>query len=156
VWFGIQIKKIKIATTLLFLFLILGSFYYGQNSSQNTNGVDKNGQNTEITATGESKPQDGGSGGVKFSGLNIDFVVPENPAGGYDPETGQVVIYTTDGQEAGRFDVPKNENGETVFPVTVRDKDGKVYEVKESSNLPTTISITNVTSMPVLCRGGRA
>jgi len=69
------------------------------------------------------------SGGVKFSGLNIDFVVPENPAGGYDPETGQVVIYTTDGQEAGRFDVPKNENGEAVFPVSVKDKDGKVYEV---------------------------
>jgi len=80
-------------------------------------------------ADADEVTEGGGSGGVKFSGLNIDFVVPENPAGGYDPETGQVVIYTTDGQEAGRFDVPKNENREAVFPVSVRDKDGKVYEV---------------------------
>ncbi|MDR1203628.1 MAG: hypothetical protein LBL58_18625, partial [Tannerellaceae bacterium] len=60
------------------------------------------------------------------------FAIPENPQFTYHEETGELTVYTADGQEAGTVQMPKNE-GKTVFPVVVKDKDGNLYKVEDES-----------------------
>ncbi|MDR1156456.1 MAG: fibronectin type III domain-containing protein, partial [Bacteroidales bacterium] len=70
--------------------------------------------------------------GIVMPDLELDFAIPENPQFTYHEETGELTVYTADGQEAGTVQMPKNE-GKTVFPVVVKDKDGNLYKVEDES-----------------------
>jgi hypothetical protein len=77
------------------------------------------------------KPNDGndGSGGIKID-VTVDFVIPPNPEFEYNDSTGVLIIYDLSG-EPHSIELPKNSEGKVVFPVTVKDKDGNVYEINE-------------------------
>ena len=61
--------------------------------------------------------------------LVIDFVIPENPSFEYNEETGEVIVYNSDGEVVGTIELPKNEDGIVVFPVIILDNGGNVYQV---------------------------
>ncbi|KAA6344576.1 hypothetical protein EZS27_007810 [termite gut metagenome] len=77
---------------------------------------------------------EGGAGntknGITRMDVELDFSIPKNPQFNYSPQTGEMVVYSTDGQQVGVVNVGKNE-GKEVFPMTVKDKDGNIYKVEE-------------------------
>ncbi|KAA6338453.1 hypothetical protein EZS27_013542 [termite gut metagenome] len=77
---------------------------------------------------------EGGAGNTKNGiirmDVELDFSVPKNPQFSYNPQTGEMMVYSTDGQQVGVVNVGKNE-GKEVFPMTVKDKDGNIYKVEE-------------------------
>jgi hypothetical protein len=72
-----------------------------------------------------------GNGGIK-SDITVDFVIPPNPEFEYNDSTGVLVIYDLSGTPHS-IDLPKNSEGKVVFPVTIKDADGNVYEVTEET-----------------------
>ncbi len=70
--------------------------------------------------------------GIVMPELTLDFVIPENPVFEYNPQTNELMVFSTDGGEPQAVQMPKND-GKTVFPVTVKDKEGNLYKVE---NLP--------------------
>ncbi|MFV0587985.1 hypothetical protein [Bacteroides reticulotermitis] len=69
--------------------------------------------------------------GIIRPDITLEFSIPENPNFSYNEETGQLMIYTVDGQEVGSTTLPKSNEGKVVFPVTVKDKDGNIYKVDD-------------------------
>jgi hypothetical protein len=72
-----------------------------------------------------------GSGGIK-SDITVDFVIPPNPEFEYNDSTGVLVIYDLSGTPHN-IELPKNSEGKVVFPVTIKDANGNVYEVNEET-----------------------
>jgi hypothetical protein len=67
--------------------------------------------------------------GIKID-VTVDFVIPPNPEFEYNETTGALIIYDLSGNPHN-VELPKNAEGKVVFPVTIKDKDGNVYEVTE-------------------------
>ncbi|NDV70046.1 fibronectin type III domain-containing protein [Dysgonomonas sp. 25] len=73
--------------------------------------------------------------GIIRADVDITFVIPDNPVFEYNEEKGEVIVYTTDNQEPiGTIVLPKNEGEGNVFPVTVKDKSGKIYKLEEETD----------------------
>ncbi|NDV79477.1 hypothetical protein [Dysgonomonas sp. 511] len=73
--------------------------------------------------------------GITRADIELDFTIPDNPVFRYDEATGEVVVYTTDGQEVGKATIPKNNEGKAIFPVTVKDKEGNLYKLEEEKDV---------------------
>jgi hypothetical protein len=82
-----------------------------------------------ILDLGSNNNQGGSS--IKID-ITVDFVIPPNPEFEYNDSTGMLVIYDLNG-EPHNVDLPKNSDGKVVFPVTIKDADGNVYEVDEET-----------------------
>ena len=66
--------------------------------------------------------------GIILPDITTDFSIPENPNIEYNPETGELTVYTTDGQKVGTVKTEQNE-GKEIFPLTIKDKDGNLYSL---------------------------
>jgi hypothetical protein len=72
--------------------------------------------------------------GIIRPDYTFNFVIPENPVFVYDT-TGYLIVYdysTTPPTEAGRQKL--NDDGNPVFPMTVKDKEGNVYRLTEETD----------------------
>ena len=79
----------------------------------------------EITEGGHENTREG----IIFPNYELeDRVIPPNPTFEYDPQSGELTIYTTDGQQVGEPVKLKND-GKEVFPITIKDKEGNIYQV---------------------------
>lgn len=58
----------------------------------------------------------------------LDFTIPAVPEASYNPESGELIIFDTDG-EPHVIATQKNE-GESIFPMIVEDADGNKYRVE--------------------------
>lgn len=73
--------------------------------------------------------------GIIRADVDIDFIIPENPQFEYNEEKGEIIVYTTDNQNpVGTIVLPKNQGEGDVFPMTVKDKDGKIYKLEEETD----------------------
>lgn len=77
----------------------------------------------EITEGGHENTRKG----IIIPDYKLDVVIPPNPTFDYNPETGEMTIFTTDGQQVAVINV-KND-GKEAFPLTIKDKDGNIYRV---------------------------
>ena len=68
-------------------------------------------------------PQDGG--GIIFE---LNFTLPDIPVMTFNPETGELIILGADGTPH-TINVPRNEQGEPVFPFVIIDEQGREFEV---------------------------
>jgi hypothetical protein len=82
-----------------------------------------------ILDLGSNNNQGGSS--IKID-ITVDFVIPPNPEFEYNDTIGVLVIYDLNG-EPHNVDLPKNNDGKVVFPVTIKDADGNNYEVREET-----------------------
>ena len=57
----------------------------------------------------------------------LDFTIPAVPEATFDPESGELIIFDTDG-EPHVIATQKNE-GESIFPMIVEDADGNKYQI---------------------------
>ncbi|NDW11240.1 fibronectin type III domain-containing protein [Dysgonomonas sp. 520] len=78
----------------------------------------------EITEGGHENTREG----IIMPNIQLDVTIPENPVFDYNPESGEVTVFTTDGQKVSSFTPPTND-GKTAFPITIKDKDGNIYRV---------------------------
>jgi len=76
--------------------------------------------------------------GISRPNVKVDFSVPETLTVQYNEAVGSLAFVDATGASAGSITVPKNDAGKPVFPVTVEDKDGNVYEVHENPEKSTT------------------
>lgn len=91
---------------------------YDPEASQiaNTNQLDYGGSTTK-------------EAGIVFGDpIELDFTIPPMPEAEYDPATGNLTIVGTDG-EPHIVPAPKNEGGQTTFPMIVKDADGNKYQI---------------------------
>jgi hypothetical protein len=89
-----------------------------------------NGQVADLDAFSDGGAVQNTRNGIVMPDLELEFEIPENPVFEYSEETGELTVYTTDGQEVGAVPMPQNE-GKTVFPVVVKDKEGNLYKIEE-------------------------
>lgn len=89
--------------------------------------------------------------GIVMPELTLDFVIPENPVFEYNPQTDELVVFSTDGGEPLAVQMPKND-GKTVFPVIVKDKEGNLYKVE---SLPPTPSEGGGAESPSIADGNQ-
>lgn len=75
--------------------------------------------------------QNNGSDGIRID-ITVNFVIPYNPEFEYNPNTGVLVIYDSSSVPQS-VELPKNDEGKTVFPATIKDADGNVYKVSEKT-----------------------
>ncbi|WP_455592190.1 hypothetical protein [Bacteroides sp.] len=81
---------------------------------KNTNELDYGG--TRTTA-----------GKVEFAVKKVDFTVPETPVAQYDTETEELIVFDTEGKPHV-VETKKNE-GESIFPMVIEDKQGNKYQI---------------------------
>jgi len=65
--------------------------------------------------------------------IELDFIIPENPEYHYDGENGIITVMDRDGNPH-EIELPENKDGETDFPVTVKDNQGNSYEIKKDDD----------------------
>jgi hypothetical protein len=73
--------------------------------------------------------------GIIRPDYTFNFVIPQNPGFVYDSISGNLIVYdysTTPPTEAGRQKL--NEDGKPVFPMTVKDQAGNVYQLTEETD----------------------
>jgi len=85
--------------------------------------------------------------GVIVPDYTLDAPIPDNAVFQYDPETGAMTVYSTGGQEIAT--VTLKNGGKEAFPVTLRDKDGKLVQVDTRKNADGTTK-TGADGKPVL------
>jgi len=71
--------------------------------------------------------------GVIVPDYTLDAAIPDNAVFQYDPGTGAVTVYSTGRQELATVTL-KNGGTGSVFPLTLRDKDGKLVQVDTEKN----------------------
>ncbi|MBQ6765858.1 MAG: hypothetical protein IJP50_02475, partial [Paludibacteraceae bacterium] len=70
--------------------------------------------------------------GVVLPDVEADFQFPVPVTAALDTVKNTIVFYNADGTAAGSVKVPLNDAGEPVFPVKVRDADGKMVQINEA------------------------
>ena len=101
------------------------------NASQiaNTNELDYGGNRTQSASK------------IEFNTIKLDFTVPDIPIAEYDPQTGEVIIYDTNGEP---HVIATQQNGEkSIFPMVVEDKDGNKYQIDQSDDTDNTTKFDN-------------
>jgi hypothetical protein len=74
---------------------------------------------------------DNGNTGIKID-ISVDFMIPINLEFEYNANDGVLVIYDLSG-EPHNVELPKNDEGKVVFPVTIKDANGNVYKVSKET-----------------------
>ncbi len=92
-----------------------------------------NSQIADLDAFDHGGVVDNTRNGIIMPDLSLDFTIPENPVFTYDESADELLVYTTDGQSAGKVEMPKND-GKVVFPFIVKDKDGNLYKIEEPAD----------------------
>ena len=64
----------------------------------------------------------------------INFAIPDNPVLEYNKDAGVILVYTPDGEVAGAIPLSKDKDGNAEFPVTIKDTEGKVYEITKGAD----------------------
>ena len=72
--------------------------------------------------------------GVVMPDLAVDFTFPKGMKAALDSDAGTLVLYDTGGNVAGSVEMPRNEQGEPVFPVRVKDADGKIVQIDKAGD----------------------
>ena len=75
-----------------------------------------------------TRPQVPQGGGIVFETVTLDFTLPDIPVMTYNVETGELRIYCVNGIP-NVVQVPRNEQGESVFPIEVIDENGNRFKV---------------------------
>ena len=68
-------------------------------------------------------------GRVVFETVRLNFIVPPMPEMEYNPETGELTIYDANGVPH-IVQVPRNEQGEPVFPIIIEDAEGNRFKIE--------------------------
>lgn len=68
---------------------------------------------------------------VVFAVHRLDFSLPPVPEASYDPDKEELIIFDTNGEP--HVVIPKKNEGASIFPMIVEDKDGNKYQI----DLPT-------------------
>ncbi|MDR3227704.1 MAG: hypothetical protein LBT56_08560, partial [Prevotellaceae bacterium] len=72
--------------------------------------------------------------GIIRPDYELSFVIPENPLFVYDSITGNLMVYDNSTSPPTQVGEQKlNGNGTSVFPITVKDKDGNIYKLTEGT-----------------------
>lgn len=72
--------------------------------------------------------------GVLLPDVTVDFNMEDASGADYDSVSNTVTVYDEEGSKLGSFTVPQNETGESVFPVTVKDKEGNIVRIDEETD----------------------
>lgn len=72
--------------------------------------------------------------GVLLPDVTVDFNMEDASGADYDSVSNTVTVYDEEGSKVGSFTVPQNETGESVFPVTVKDKAGNIVRIDEETD----------------------
>lgn len=72
--------------------------------------------------------------GVLLPDVTVDFNMEDASGADYDSVSNTVTVYDEEGSKVGSFTVPQNETGESVFPVTVKDKVGNIVRIDEETD----------------------
>ena len=83
----------------------------------------------EITKGGHENTREG----IILPDFELNVTIPENPVFDYNPDTGEMTVFTTDGQEVATINVNKND-GKSAFPMTIKDEQGNIYQIEEAKN----------------------
>lgn len=66
--------------------------------------------------------------GIIHADIELEFSIPENPSFTYNPDSGEITVFDTNGNPQ-TVTAPKENDGKVVFPFVVKDKDGNLYKV---------------------------
>lgn len=71
--------------------------------------------------------------GIVRVDVKVDFTIPDNPSFEYNEDTKELIVFSTNGQIVGKVELPTNNEGKVVFPITIQDNNGNIYKIGETS-----------------------
>ena len=89
-------------------------------------------KNSQIANLDESGPN------TQQNGIVVDFAIPENPEYYYDAENGTITIIDAEGNPH-EIALPKDSEGNVIFPVTITDSQGNSYVVTKDEDVNTSV-----------------
>ena len=71
--------------------------------------------------------------GITQTDVTLTFALPDDPVFTFDPETGTLKTFDLSGNQQ-QIQIPTNEAGEPIFPITVTDSNGNIYKITEEKD----------------------
>ncbi len=72
--------------------------------------------------------------GVVLPDLSVGFLLTDVSGAEYDSVTGTLTLKDENGSVIGTIETPRNEQGEPVFPIRVKDNDGNLVQIEEETD----------------------
>ncbi len=72
--------------------------------------------------------------GVVLPDLSVGFLLTDVSGAEYDSVTGTLTLKDENGSVIGTIETPRNEQGEPVFPIRVKDNDGNLAQIEEETD----------------------
>ncbi len=71
--------------------------------------------------------------GIILPDIIFDFILPDNPQFTYSTDTGELMVFDIDGVPQ-TIELPFNNEGRVVFPMVVKDEEGNLYKLEETTS----------------------